>query len=30
MKKILVLGASGLLGNAVAEKLEGKAEVIRA
>ena len=30
MKKVLILGATGLIGNAVAELLEGKAEVIRA
>lgn len=30
MKKVLILGATGLLGNAVAEQLEGKAEIIKA
>ncbi|MDG3085512.1 short chain dehydrogenase [Vibrio hannami] len=30
MKKVLILGATGLIGNAISELLEGKAEVIKA
>ena len=30
MKKVLILGATGLIGNAIAELLEGKAEVVKA
>lgn len=30
MKKVLILGATGLIGKAIAELLEGKAEVVKA